>query len=326
MANIDITLLTSKRTRISVDGLDSVAATQAGGYIVVAGESEVTTFGVHFPSNYIGQTSWVYMKNSKGEYKVKHFGTLQNADVTFTLPGEMTVAGNTYLVFYATYGEGESAIKTVWAPIVVPVASTGIDYRKVAVASPDVLEQVITEAGEAIRIAQSVREDADKGVFDGKSAFVRFSASENGTNMTSEWSAGQNYLGLYIGNEASEDPQDYNWTRFVGGSFCEDDGETNEVNYVIEDNTDMSFISENITSVKLTIPENIHHGYHAGVNFVSGSTAPTFEVINNSEYTIKIIQYGFVMSAYTPSANCSVSMSIICDGKFVHLSILEVAE
>ncbi len=326
MANIDITLLTSKRTRISVDGLDSVVATQAGGYIVVAGESETTTFAVHFPSNFIGQTSWVYMKNSKGEYKVKHFGILQSADVTFTLPGEMTVAGNTYLVFYATYGAGESEIKTVWSPVVVPVASTGIDYRKVAVASPDVLEQVITEAGEAIRIAQSVRDDADNGNFDGKSAFVRFSATEGGADMTEEWSAGQNYLGLYIGYEASEDPQDYKWTRFVGGSFCEDDDETIEVDYSIEDNTDKSFVNEGITKIKLTIPEDIRHGYHAGVNFVSGTTAPTFEVVNNSKYATKIIQYGLVMASYTPSVNCSVSISIMCDGKFVHLSILEVTE
>ncbi len=324
MANIDITLLTSKRTRISVDGLDSVAATQAGGYIVVAGESETTTFAVHFPSNFIGQTSWVYMKNSKGEYKVKHFGMLKSADVTFTLPEEMTFAGNTYLVFYATYGAGESTIKTVWSPVVVPVASTGIDYRKVAVASPDVLEEVITEAGEAIRIARELREEADNGNFDGKSAFVRFSASDDGADMTEDWSAGQGYLGIYIGHEASNDPQEYKWTRFIGGSFCEDDDVTTEIDYIVVDNTDKSFIAEGITSVKLTIPKNISHGYHAGVNFVSGATPPTFEVVNNSDYAVKIIQYGLVMASYAPSANCSTSMSIMCDGKFVHVSILEV--
>lgn len=327
MANVDITLLTSKRTYINVEGLDTVTVAQAGGYSVIAGENNATSFVVHYPTGYAGYNAYVYMKNSAGDYKTHLFGSLVSTDVEFTLPGEMTLEGNTYLVFYASKGSGENTIKAVWTPVVVPVTKTGVDYKKAAQASPEVLEQVMQQAAEAERIATAVAQSAENGEFDGKSAWVRFSVSADGSNMTTEWAEGQEYVGICIGHTASASPSDYNWMRFVGGSQCFDDESTTAVNYTVVNNVDKTFIASGITSVKLTIPAGITHGFHAGVNIHSGSTAPSFEFVNSSDKTLKVIQYGFAYDTpqgYRPSANVMICMSIQCDGKLVHVSIIEV--
>lgn len=329
MANIEITLLTSKRTFVNVDGLGSVVAAQAGGYVAVAGEHNSTTIAVQYPNTYAGQAAWVHMRNSAGEYKTIKFDALHDpAKVEFALPGEMTLEGNTYLVFYAVSGSGDDEVKTVWAPVVVPIASTGVDYKKVAMASPDVLEKVMTESAEAIRIAREIEQKQTAGELDGKSVWVRFSASEDGANMTEEWTIGQNYIGAYLGQTASETPSDYQWMRFVGGSYCADDDTGTVVDYTAVDNTDKSFTASGITSAKITIPATASHGYHAGVNIKSGQTPPAMEFVNNAAgKTLRVLQYGFTYDSpenYHPSANVMIQMAIYCDGANVCISIVEV--
>lgn len=325
MANIDITLLTSKRTYIEVDGLGSTVATQAGGYIVVAGEGNATKFSVHYPSTYAGYAAFVYMKNSAGDYKTHHFGTLSTTDVEFLLPAEMTLEGNTSLVFYAVTGSGENKVTAIWAPVIVPVTSTGVDYKKVAVASPDVLEEVISEAAEALNIANGVAAAAENGDFDGKSVFIRFSASSNGASMTSTWQEGQDYIGVYLGTEVSALPADYIWSRFVGGSQCVVDNSTTNISHTALHNLDASFKANDITNIAITIPADVAHGYFSGVNFKTGSTPPTFSISTTSALPLKLHQYGFEIdgNTFAPAANSMVEIIIRCNGFAINAFINE---
>lgn len=50
---------------------------------------------------------------------------------------------------------------------------------------------------------------------DGKSIFIRYSFSPDGTNYTENWSLGQNYLGIAIGYEAPNNKEDYEWSLFA---------------------------------------------------------------------------------------------------------------
>lgn len=71
---------------------------------------------------------------------------------------------------------------------------------------------------------------------DGDSVFVRFSASEDGSNFTETWTDGQNYIGFATGQTAPTDKAAYTWCRFVsltsgeadpGMLHVTDDGEGN---------------------------------------------------------------------------------------------------
>lgn len=50
---------------------------------------------------------------------------------------------------------------------------------------------------------------------DGRSIFVRYSFSPDGTNYTEEWSLGQNYLGIAVAHEAPNDKAEYEWSLFA---------------------------------------------------------------------------------------------------------------
>ncbi|MBQ8725536.1 MAG: hypothetical protein IJY84_00335 [Clostridia bacterium] len=158
MPNITITLLTNKRTRQTIDALDVNVVAQAGGYNVVEGENNATEIQVNYPDAYTGQRRYVYMKNAKCEYDTYEF---TGSTTSFKLPASMTYAGNTILVFYASSGSGENAVKTVWNPVIVPITATGINYAKVAMASVDVLDEYIRIASE-ISQAETARIAAEK--------------------------------------------------------------------------------------------------------------------------------------------------------------------
>lgn len=324
MANITITLLTNKRTRQSIDGLDTIVAAQAGGYSVISGEDSSTTFAVRYPDTYIGQSGYVYMKNAKGEYAIKQFGELENADELFTLPASMTVEGNTMLVFYASTGSGDNLVKTVWAPVIVPITATSVDYEKVAVASPDTLAEVIATANLAIAKATAVETAAETGEFDGRSVFIRYSSNANGSGMTPTWTEGQRYIGVYVGMAASTQASDYTWCCFVGNTTCEQDSSTTAVALTVLDNTDKSYKATNITRVALTIPASAYHGFCAGVNVKNGSAPPTYSFTNNSGYDFKLIRYGTKVSSYTAKANTTTNLVFYCDGTNVYCYIQEV--
>lgn len=50
----------------------------------------------------------------------------------------------------------------------------------------------------------------------GDSVFIRYAQDINGNNMVETWEQGYNYIGTYIGSNASNNPLDYKWALFVG--------------------------------------------------------------------------------------------------------------
>lgn len=313
MANITITLLENKRSRQAVDGLDTIVAQQAGGYSVIATEDKATTLEVRYPTSYIGQTGCVYMKNARGEYATIDFPRIEQT-LTFKLPATMTVAGNTFLVFQALVGTGDNAIKTVWAPVVVPVTETSIDYRKVAMASPDIL-------AEAIAVAAA----AKRGDYNGDSCFIRFASDATGSDFTADWREGLDFLGFYLGKTASEQPRDYKWTRFIGKCLPEDDARTQEIECVLENNKDKSYTAAGISSIHFTIPEDVEHGFLCGVNVkTSENECGVLPETNNSRYPLKYMERGYEVSRYDRiPPNTTAIMSFVCDGIALYCFFLE---
>ncbi len=154
MANIVITLLTSKRTRQTIDNLD-VQVAASGSYVVVAGENASTEIQVNYPDAYANKNCYVHMRNAKGEYATQTFTGITTSK-TFRLPDTMTFAGNTILTFYALDGN----VKTVWCPVIIPVTSTGVNYHEVARCSEDVLMEALTKVAN-IESAEAAREAAE---------------------------------------------------------------------------------------------------------------------------------------------------------------------
>lgn len=320
MANITITLLTSKRTRQTIDALDTVIATQPGGYSVVEGESNATTIEVIYPADYAAQTCYVYMKNAKGEYAVTTF-TGKSQNKTFTLPETMTLKGNTILVFYAE----NSTTKTVWLPVIVPITETSVNYYSPAVATEDMLRETLEAAAAAAAYCAEVEQKAEDGDFNGDSVFIRYSANANGSGMTENWQRGQRYIGTYIGHTASANYADYRWALFVGEAYCDEDSAGGSVSLTLAANNDRTLTSTEITSLAVTIP-NIAgtHGFYAGFNFKSGSTAPVFTFSNSSGKPLKIIVNGEVKASYLPTAGKTTQAVIYGDGINVYAYINEV--
>lgn len=323
MANIEVTLLLNKRTRQTIDALDNTVLAQAGGYTVVEGEDKTTKIKVNYPDKYQAYSRYVYMKNSKGEHDVITFGPNENE---FALPASMTFRGNTVLVFYAT----SDSEKVIWLPVIVPVAETGIDYKKVATASEEFLKEVLEASGEAVRICERIEQRADNGEFngkdgsDGKNVHIRYSANADGRGMTVAWSAGQRYIGTLIASEASDNYQDYMWMQFVGDAFCSEDAASGAVNVTLTHDTDKTLTSDALTSVTITIPQGVKHGFYAGLNFRTGATPPRVLFFNNSGLPLKIVMRGALTESYTPGANKTVQGLYYCDGLNVYCYINEV--
>ena len=71
---------------------------------------------------------------------------------------------------------------------------------------------------EAARVeAEAARVEAEAARVDSvKSAFIRYSASPDGSNFTDTWSYGKNYIGFAVANTAPTDKSEYTWCKFVG--------------------------------------------------------------------------------------------------------------
>ena len=154
-AQIIITLLTTRRTRQTVQDLDVSIGVAPDGYTVVAGENLSTEVQVNYPEAYRALNCYVHMKNSRGEYVTITFEGDASAK-TFTIPSTMTLAGNTVFTFYAE--NTESTEKTVWVPVIIPITATGVDYARVAQCNPDIVIEAIRrlnalDDAEAARVA-----------------------------------------------------------------------------------------------------------------------------------------------------------------------------
>ena len=76
--------------------------------------------------------------------------------------------------------------------------------------SPDLYQQLVAEINKSIQIAQSVREDADSGAFDGETPFI----GDNGN-----WWIGDKDTGVYAGGDAPYIGTNGNW--YVGSTDTE---------------------------------------------------------------------------------------------------------
>ena len=101
---------------------------------------------------------------------------------------------------YGTKG-GEAVLPTVWASLgtIREGCSPGEEAQP---PTPDVYGQILAAAEEAERIAQSVRDDADAGVFDGETPYI----GENGN-----WWIGGRDTGVYSGGDAPYIGENKNW-------------------------------------------------------------------------------------------------------------------
>lgn len=136
MTEIEVILLPDKRVLVRWG---------EGSKLTVEGEHNVTSIRVTYPQAYSSLRRYAYLVNAKGESaRVDFEGLLSQKQ--FLLPASMTFAGTTKLVFYA---ESDTE-KMVWLPIEIPIAATSVDYKEVARASPDILQEAI-KATEEIR-------------------------------------------------------------------------------------------------------------------------------------------------------------------------------
>ena len=151
---ITITLLDTNRTHIQVDTKTTKVGTSPSGYTTVEGSDNAAEITVAFPPQYVNYKKYVVMTNSQNKSIVLDFtGTLQ--ENIFTLPRSMTKVPYLKLVFHAVK---DTDFDQVWEVVNIPIAKTAvtgiepiIDYDAIAI----------------MAIAQSVRIDADNGVFKG---------------------------------------------------------------------------------------------------------------------------------------------------------------
>lgn len=95
------------------------------------------------------------------------------------------------------------------------------------------------------------------------------------------------------------------------------------ITYTMSDNSETSFIADDITNLNLIIPSTIKHGWYGAVNFKSSSSAPIFTITNNSSYPLKLYKYGFPINYFAPIPNTMVDMLCYNDGVYTYLLISE---
>lgn len=103
---------------------------------------------------------------------------------------------------------GTVVLPTIWATLgtIKEGASPGENTQP---PTPDVYSQILAAASKAEEIAQSVRDDADSGAFDGPPGASPY-IGENGN-----WWIGDKDTGVYSGGEAPEIGSNGNW--YIGG-------------------------------------------------------------------------------------------------------------
>ena len=102
------------------------------------------------------------------------------------------------------------------------------------------------------------------------------------------------------------------------------DSATTSIVRTLNNNTDYTYIADNISSIVLKIPSDIKHGYAAGVNFKTGSLKPGFSLVNNSSYSLKFLVNGRGVDSFTPESNQNYMCLAICNGINVVFQIVEI--
>lgn len=95
------------------------------------------------------------------------------------------------------------------------------------------------------------------------------------------------------------------------------------INYTLAGHEDKTY-TQNQTAVTITIPDTVEHGFMASVNFKVGGTTFAVSFVNESDFTLKKVNYGESITDYTPSINHAVTLLFLCDGNYIYCYINEV--
>ena len=95
-----------------------------------------------------------------------------------------------------------------------------------------------------------------------------------------------------------------------------------DIDVILKSGADISFIDP-VESIVIRIPP-AEHGFHAGVNFKIPTEIPTFQIINNSGFPLKYMQYGRVRNNIVLTPNTTVNLSFYSDGINVYCYYMEI--
>lgn len=102
------------------------------------------------------------------------------------------------------------------------------------------------------------------------------------------------------------------------------DESTTVIDYQLVDDEDKTF-STVATSVKITIPATVEHGFHAGVNFIANATPGAIVFDNQSSIDLVLLRHREIpITNYIPTANKVVNMLFYSDGLKIYCHIIEV--
>lgn len=86
---------------------------------------------------------------------------------------------------------------------------------------------------------------------------------------------------------------------------------------------DITYLSEDIEDVSITIPEDADNGFFSNITYRTGSLTTPISFINNSELEFKIKKLGLDISSYTPPTNKIIDLNFYCDGFQIYCYVLE---
>lgn len=127
-----------------------------------------------------------------------------------------------------------------------------------------------------------------------------------------------------VGHDAPPDDT-VNWGLYTSGSMdVYDDNVTTVITYTLVNNDDKTYTVAEPTSIAITIPASVKHGFYAGLNFKAGDSPSAVSFTNLSAYPLKIINFGVGIVTYVPQMNRTINMSFYCDGINIYCYINEV--
>ena len=107
-----------------------------------------------------------------------------------------------------------------------------------------------------------------------------------------------------------------------------------EQTYELTANTDKRFRNVS-TSLGLTFPSSVVHGYLAGANIIDPAEGLVTTITNNSSFAIKLVKNGVTLTTIAAGATANISQYIIeninrfvadCDGAYIYFYLTEVED
>jgi hypothetical protein len=159
----------------------------------------------------------------------------------------------------------------------------------------------------------------------GLSVHIRYSRYADGTGFTASWTEAQSFIGVAVSDTAPLTKADYIWSKFSGLPECSIDFTTTSITHIASIETDKTFSAVDITSIIISIPSEVSHGYYAGVNFkTSASSIPTVAFTTQSPLPVKLSVSGRSVDSYTPKLDKMVNILLYCDGVYIYAYVSEV--